>query len=165
MPVILRNVPAGYNWGWYSREDPRMHLQVVDDQHKRLNYRIWLEARGTRVFEPVGEIPAKVLKKLQPEVESWRPTIEAKWTNMMIRKQWLTLTLRGAVITLVAYPNTPNRFVRTIDLNQHFAPEFASKVRPEDVRLNDEFAVVEFWPDRPELDRDWIDLTPVLWRD
>ena len=66
MPVILRNVPAGYNWGWYSREDPRMHLQVVDDAHKGLGYRVWLEARGKRVFEPEGDIPAKVLKKLHP---------------------------------------------------------------------------------------------------
>ena len=165
MPVILRNVPAGYDWGWFSREDPRMHLQVIDPQHQHLHYRVWLEAKGMRVFHPNDEIPAKVLKRLQPEVEFQRPSIEAKWIILMIRQQWLTCVARGPVLTLTAYPNTPNRFVRTIDLNEYLAPEFASKVKPENVRLNDEFAVVELWPDRPEPDRYWINLSPILWRD
>src|ERR1022692_1949001 len=30
MTVILRGLPKGFDWGWYSREDPRMHLQIVD---------------------------------------------------------------------------------------------------------------------------------------
>ena len=164
MPVILRNVPAGYDWGWYSREDPRMHLQVVDHEHRKLGYHVWLEARGQRVFEPEGDIPAKLLRKLQPEVEFARPTIEAKWIDMMIRKGWLTHTVRESLITLVAYPNTPNRLVRTIDLNDHLAPEFVRRVRPENVRLNAEYAVLELWADRPEPDRDWIQLSPILWQ-
>jgi len=34
MPAILRDVPSGHKWGWYSREDQRMHLQSVDGKYK-----------------------------------------------------------------------------------------------------------------------------------
>src|SRR5215471_9965240 len=71
LAVILRDVPGGYNWGWYSREDSRMHLQTVDDVHRNL-YKVWLEKKGTRTFEPAGTIPAKVLKKLQSEIARLR---------------------------------------------------------------------------------------------
>jgi hypothetical protein len=64
--VILRNVPAGYHWGWYSREDQRMHLQTVDSKHSN-QYKVWLERDGKRAFEPETAIPAKVLKALQKE--------------------------------------------------------------------------------------------------
>src|SRR5205823_6754388 len=57
MPAILEDVPPGYDWGWYSREDPRMHLQVVDRQHKGFKYKVWLEARGRRIFTPANSIP------------------------------------------------------------------------------------------------------------
>ena len=56
MPIVLRNVPSGCTWGWYSREDPRMHLQTLDETHQ---YKIWLESKGRRVVEPVGKIPAR----------------------------------------------------------------------------------------------------------
>jgi len=46
MAVIIRNVPPTYNWGWFSREDPRMHVQTVDRVHLHLNYKIWLEREG-----------------------------------------------------------------------------------------------------------------------
>lgn len=51
MAVIVRNVPPSYSWGWYSREDPRMHLQAVDSQHRKLGYKVWLENKGKRVVE------------------------------------------------------------------------------------------------------------------
>src|SRR5262245_41133279 len=65
MPNIIRDVPPGHNWGWYSREDPRMHIQSTDGLH---DYKVWLETRGQRGFEPEGKIPAKILKALQKEV-------------------------------------------------------------------------------------------------
>ena len=61
MPVIIRNVPPGFNWGWYSREDPCMHVQTLDGPE----YKIWLEEAGKRVFEPVGRtrwLPTQVFQ-------------------------------------------------------------------------------------------------------
>ena len=51
MAVILPNAPKGYSWGWYSREDPRMHLQTVDSKHMN-EYKVWLENKGKLRFEP-----------------------------------------------------------------------------------------------------------------
>src|SRR5262245_33283534 len=90
MPVILEDVPPGYDWGWHSREDPRMHLQVVDREHKFLKYKLWLESKGKRVCEPASEIPAKILKRVQAEVARQRESIEAHWVHLMIEVGWLT---------------------------------------------------------------------------
>lgn len=50
---------GGFDWGFYSNEDPRMHVQVLNaDAH--VDYKVWLERDGARVFEPVGKIPARV---------------------------------------------------------------------------------------------------------
>lgn len=165
MPIILRDVPPGHHWGWYSREDPRMHLQVVDRVHEHLGYKAWLEAKGKRVFQPVGEIPAKVLKAMEKEVTRRRSSIEAEWVHLMIKQGWLRHSVRGTTLTLIAYPNTPNRFERKVELADHMAPEFAARFQPEDVRLNDEFAAIELWPSQPESRRPFIRLWPILWQD
>src|SRR6266446_786611 len=89
MPVILRNAPSGFHWGWYSREDPRMHLQVVDPKHIRPNYKVWLESKGKRAVEAAATIPAKVWKALKARIESDRLSIEAQWVQLMIEQQWL----------------------------------------------------------------------------
>lgn len=163
MAVVLRNVPPGYHWGWFSREDQRMHLQVVDEQHRRLKYKVWLEAKGRRAFEPEGTIPPKLLKSLKTQVEHWLPTIEAKWVNLMIKQGWLRHAVRGPIVTLIAYANTPNRFERVIDLREYLAPEFAARIQPQDVALNDEFAVVALYATKPETDQPWIQIPPILW--
>ncbi len=164
MAVILRDVPSGCNWGWYSREDQRMHLQVVDRKHVKLGYKVWLENKGQRVFEPHGDIPAKFLRPLKARVTSDRISIEAEWVHFMIKQNWLTYRINGTVMTLVAYPGTPNRFERTIDLAPHLGID-ADKFRPADVGLNSEFAVIELWPRQPETRRPFIRLWPILWRD
>src|SRR5262245_4077962 len=115
MPVVLEDVPPGFDWGWYSREDPRMHLQVVDRRHKRLKYKVWLESKGKRVIEPVGDIPAKIFKTLHAEIIKARPTIEVEWVHLMIEQGWLTYRLHGTLMVLIAYPNTPNHFERELD--------------------------------------------------
>lgn len=162
MAVVIRNVPPGHDWGWYSREDPRMHLQTVDDKHRNL-YKVWLEATGQRVLEPAGKIPAKILKKLAAHLARWRDSVEAQWVNLMIRLGWLRCIFRNPIITLTAYPALPHRFDRTIDIADDFAPEFVARLGPNDVRLNDEFAVIELEPQRPEGQRLWISLPEVLW--
>ena len=163
MAVILRDVPPGYDWGWFSREDPRMHIQVVDRKHIHLNYKVWLEAPGRRVVEPAGDIPSKIFKKLRAELDFKQPSIEAEWVSLMIDLGWLRHAVRGTLVTLIAYPNTPNRFERTIDLRDYLAPEFAAQIRPQDVGLNSEYAVVELWPHRAEGNRPWIQIPPILW--
>src|SRR5262245_39896620 len=89
MPGNLHNVPAGYDWGWYSREEPRMHLKVIDEKHKRLKYKVWLEKEGRRVVEPAGEIPVKILTALRTELARNRDVVEDSWVRFMIRKGWL----------------------------------------------------------------------------
>ena len=42
-----------------------MHLQSVE---RKYNYKVWLEDKGKRIFEPVDKIPAKVLKALRETV-------------------------------------------------------------------------------------------------
>src|SRR5207244_1144842 len=111
--IILKSVPKGFNWGWFSREDPRMHLQTVEAKHRN-EYKVWLERNGRRVFEPAGDIPSKVLKALEAEVTSGRIRVEAQWVEMMIRYDWLRVHLRGREVTLTVYPQFPgSRFVRT----------------------------------------------------
>lgn len=163
MAVVIRGAPPGYNWGWFSREDQRMHLQVVSRKHLDLEYKVWLEKHGRRCFEPAGNIPARLLKKLEADVATKRKSIEAEWVHFMIELGWLRHTVRGPIVTLVAYPNTPNRFARTIDLREYLAPEFAARIQPEDVGLNSEFAVVALWPSRHEASQPWIQIAPILW--
>ena len=81
MPVVLRDVPPGYNWRWHSREDQRMHLQVVDREHQFLKYKVWLESKKKCVFEPATPIPAKILQRLRAEVSRRRESIEAEWVH------------------------------------------------------------------------------------
>src|SRR5437763_692714 len=76
MAVILQNAPPRYDWGWFSREDQRMHLQVFDRKHIDLHYKVWLENKGRRGFEPEPGIPSKVLKRLEAKVHERRGYVE-----------------------------------------------------------------------------------------
>lgn len=163
MSVILHDVPPGFDWGWYSREDPRMHLQVVDEEHKVLGYKFWLEQNGKRIFEPEGTISAKILRSLQAVVSSKRRAIDDRWVSFMIRKNWLQCHFAGSQVTLVAYPGTPNSFTRTIDLRLHLTAENIAALRPKDIRLNDALASVEIWPHLPADEREDIRISTNLW--
>jgi hypothetical protein len=172
--IILRGVPKGYHWGWFSREDPRMHLQVVDRPHSGLGYKVWLEEKGKRIFEPAGPIPASILKRLRTEVASQRRLIEDNWTGFMMNHHWLHLTMSGSVITLTAYPAFPgSRFQRTVDLAEYLAgiydptyPMVPKKpVRPDEVVLSNEVNAIEIWPQKHESLREHIYLPPILWQD
>jgi hypothetical protein len=165
MPVVLRNVPSGYDWGWYSREEPRMHLQVVDKKHAYLHYKVWLEDRAKRIFEPAVDMPPKILKKLENEIRVKRSSIEMEWVGLMIAKGWLRHRLSDLILTLTAYPGTPNQFERKVDLAPHMSPEEQARFKPGDVGLNHEFAVIELWPARHESRRPFILIPPILWQD
>jgi|SRR6516165_5695170 hypothetical protein len=161
MPVVIRNVPPGCNWGWYSREDPRMHLQALEETHP---YKVWLENRGQRVIEPVGKIPAKVLKSLQKEIADKRQWIEGGWVRLMIAQGWLDLHVALPQITLVAYPKTPNKFSRKIDLLSWFSQEQLAPLKPSAVELNREMAALRLWADLPEEQQPYdVRLSTLLW--
>ncbi len=166
MAVILRGIPPTLNWGWFSREDPRMHLQTVDKAHIHLHYKVWLENRGRRVIEPEPGIPAKILKTLQAEIVKQRERIEAEWAAFMIKNDWLQVRLSGRAVTLYAYSRTPNHFERTVDLYELIRNEsIARKIRPEQVTLNEEFAFLELYPEREEGGRVHEPLGKILWVD
>jgi len=164
MSVILRNVPPSYNWGWFSREDQRMHLQTVDKEHRRLRYKVWLENKGRRVFEPEAGIPSKVLKALQAAIKGERERIEAEWASFMIQDGWLKAGLVGGTIVVCAYPMSHNRFERTVELLDMIPnEEIAKKVTAKDVALNEEFAFLEIFPHRHEAKRQHQPLEGMLW--
>lgn len=162
MSVILKDVPGGYDWGWFSREDRRMHLQTVDNKHRN-QHKVWLENRGTRRIEYVGPVPGKVRRALEDELAHRRSVLEAQWTSFMIQKGWLGLSFSAGVVTLTAYPGSAEQFVRTVDLAAHFpgVPSFQAS----DVALCEDPASIALWPDRAHEKRGHIDLVDVLWKD
>lgn len=164
MPVILRDVPPGHDWGWYSREDPRMHLQTVDREHRN-QYKVWLERKGNRVFEPAGQIPARVLKSLKATASSKRRHIEGRWASFMIENGWLQLHVALPHVSITAYPSTPNKFTRKVNLQDWFRPETYSQIKPVDVFLNEELGTLSVFKNRPEDLRHDFDLVPILWLD
>ena len=166
MTVLIRDKPPTYDWGWHSREDQRMHLQSVDKDHRRLHYKVWLEEKGRKVIQPEPGIPAKVLKILKNEIIAQRGRIEAYWIAFMIKHGWLRCRLRNGVIDLHAYPHTPNHFERSIKLAELIPnEEVAKKVTPQDVVLNEEFAMLEIFPKREEGARVHWPLEDILWHE
>ncbi len=162
MPVILHNVPSGHDWGWYSREDPRMHIQLLG---KSFTYKVWLEERGKRVFQPVGKIPAKVLKSLKATVEERRTPIEDMWVRFMLDKEWLDLHVALPKVTLVAYPKTPNKFTRVIDLSTWFNEKQLATLTPDIITLDREMAALRIWSDRSEEQVPYdARLSSLLWK-
>jgi hypothetical protein len=173
MAVVLRGVPKGYSWGWFSREDPRMHLQTLDSKHQGL-YKVWLEKKGKRVFEPSGEIPASVRKRLEADVTSKRRHVEGRWVNFMIANHWLSLSMKGSLITVTAYPGIPrSKFTRVVDLADYLKGIYDPRsqmwpkepVKPEEVTLSRELPAIEIWPQKDESLRYHIFLPTVLWLD
>jgi hypothetical protein len=162
MPTVIRDTPAGYDWGWYSREEPRMHLPSLNEKHE---YKVWLEERGTRIFQPADKIPAKVLKPLQKHVSAHRQFIEDRWVRIMIKQGWLSLHFAAPFAVLSVYPNTPNRFTRTLDLAAEFpgAIEEMCRLKPADVRLSAEKASLEIYPQLPDPDRMDVRLSRIIW--
>ena len=133
MAVILRGT-ANRNWGWFSREDERLHLQTVDKDAMRgpKKAKVWLENKGRRIFEIAapGDLTSKEWKKLETAVSGKRDLIESRWTAFMVEHHWLAATIEESAVTLTAYPGTHNRFTRTIDLVAIFPGAYPRGKRP-----------------------------------
>lgn len=162
MPVILRDIPAGHKWGWYSREDPRMHLQSLG---KSISYKVWLEEQGKRIFLPAGQIPANIIKSLAAKVAEQRTPIEDMWVRFMLDNGWLALYIALPKLTLVAYPNTPNKFSRVVDLTTWLNQQQLATLMPETIELNREMAALRLWTNRPEEQAYDVRLSRLLWTD
>ena len=165
MPVILRNTPPGFNWGWFSREDQRMHLQVVDPRTPKEKYKVWLEAQRRRVIEPDGPIPSKILKAISTAVTEHRQFVEDKWVRFMIRNGWLEAHLTPPMVNLVAYPRTPNAFTRIVDLRRDLLEKEAMSLEDRDLGLSPLMASLQIWPWKPPDEWTDIRLSTILWED
>jgi hypothetical protein len=163
MPVILRNTPPGLNWGWFSREDPRMHLQVVNSRASEEKYKIWLEERGHRIIKPAGAIPSRILKAISAAITEHRQFVEDRWVKFMILNGWLEAHLAAPQVTLVAYPRTPNAFNRLVDLTGDLTEKEAMKLTEQDVGLSIEMASLQIWPWKPSDEWQDLRLSSLLW--
>lgn len=167
MAKILDDV-CGYSWGFYSREDLRMHIQAMNPQTKKeYGYKIWLEQKGIRIFEPaVPKIPEKILIDLKTalDVDGERTTVELAWTRMMIQKKWITVHIdeQANSAQVIAYPNTGISFLRIVDLNDHTVmPEH---YKPDNWRLDWGTYSLILNTKYPKMETH-IDLLELLWQD
>lgn len=161
MAVVLRGVPGSVDWGFYTREDPRMHLQTVDPEHRN-KYKVWLEKGGRRVFEPEGHIPKKILTALYKKVRDNRGVVEGRWVGLMISKGWLTLDYDGktGTATLTVYPShRPTK--KVVDVAKELPADWPRD--PSEVGLNPEQATLAIWTSRHESQQPEFDLVEILW--
>lgn len=168
MAVMIRNV-AGHNWGWFSREDPRMHVQTVDkDSLNGLNKsKAWLERKGSRIFEPaVGTLTASEWKKLKTKVDAERKVLESRWSAFMVENGWLKVTLKGSIVTLTAYPGSHNSFTRQFDLRKIFPGAYPRWDRtPILLDLDSSPGLLAVGPDANPDHRNHLELTEFLFTD
>ena len=144
-PLIFEKF-VNHNWGFYSHEDPRMHIQTLEKGARTgpKSAKVWLEERGNRVFIPAGgDLRPAEWEKLRAEVERRRSEIEDEWIVLMISKGWLTVERHGSVIYLHAYPGFPGRYTRTFDLMEEFVPDFMNDLLHGGKKLHVDFDKVQ----------------------
>jgi hypothetical protein len=120
MATLIHNV-AGHDWGWFSREDQRMHLQTVESGARigPKKAKVWLENKGKRIFElAMGTLSGPDLKRLKAKIDSERKVLESRWVAFMVLQGWIKAELRTPIIVVTAYPNTHNKFTRELDLRK-----------------------------------------------
>ena len=155
---VLRNI-AGHHWGWFDREEQRMHLEALS-LGTSAGPKVWLEEHGRRVCQAAGgELD---LQTLRQTVMVERRYVERRWIAYMIENGWLRAELSGRTITLTAYPSSPsNSFTRTIDLQAEFPGvykgERAWDANPPEVDLDAEHAAIAVghaanWDNREHID-------------
>jgi hypothetical protein len=169
MSVVLRNV-VHHNWGWFSREDQRMHLQTVDDKSRvgKNKVRVWLETKGKRTFElSSGSLSGPELKKLKDTVEAERESIEDGWSTFMAKNRWLKVSLADSIVTITAYPGAHNSFIRTLDLRTEFPGAYDNETGWANKEVladfDEEHCALAVGPERKLDQREHIYLPKILW--
>lgn len=158
---LLRNT-AGRDWGFFSEEDDRMHIQTVDDKGASSKY--WLEDRGVRVFTKAygNEDDRKVLEAIRKDDNKNR--VERAWVKLMIQRGKLTVSYNNYVVTLTAYPRTHNSYSRQVNLAEMFPGAFPKwSLEPPVVDLNPDMCSVRVGDadEEPDLRHD-LYLPPIL---
>lgn len=167
MAVLLRNV-AKHNWGWFSREDPRMHLQTVEDGSRNSpnKVKVWLESKGKRTFELAeGRISSQDMKRLKEKVDLEREALEDQWVLFMFQNGWLKFHLEGPTLTIIAYPGSHNSYTRKVDLGKEY-PGVSWDTSPMYVDLDPtSCGLLAVGPQKDMDYRIHIPLSSVLWGD
>jgi hypothetical protein len=142
-PHVL-TAPSGTKWGFYSREDPRMHLQELQKKHVHPAHRVWLERGGRRTFEP-DDMPARLRNVLFDAVKKYQHHVEAQWVRLMIQKDWLTFRYQNGLLSLDAYPGTHHAFSRTINMYDKFNRKLIDGLTAEDIAFNLDLVSIDFF--------------------
>ena len=169
MAELILNL-ADHDWGFWTREEQRFHIQTVETgaQKGPNAVKFWLERRGVRTFQlAYGDVnAAEVSERVRAEWDF----LEAKWISLMVERGWVRAYLKdGDKIIVQAYPdNKGATFVRTINLREVLAGHFSPHVRettpitPKDIVINKRLNAVEIWPDLPSSDRHHFPLSEFL---
>jgi hypothetical protein len=170
MAALLRDV-AGHNWGWFSDEDERMHVQTVDEQalYAPKKVKFWLENQGRRIFELAeGDLKGGPTKELKAKVDEERRRLESRWVVFMIGNGWLRADLEGSIVTLTAYPGH-NSYTKTLDLRERFPGAYKAHPSwdtvPIYVTLDQQHCALAVGPDKRAANRNHIRLPDLLFRD
>jgi len=142
MAVVIRDV-VGDSWGFFSREDQRMHLQTTKRRKKSNLSKVWLERRGVRCFEKATwRFSQSEFRELQQTVEENRYDIEVEWIDLMVEKGWMKIQgfdHTRQVILLEVYTDH-NKFIREVDLKKIFPGRYhVDQYRPytaQDIQLD-----------------------------
>ena len=156
MPSVLK--VAGLNWGFYSDEEPRMHIQAMHGKHP---YKVWLERRGDRIFEPANDVPTAVLKRLKLELGSKEDRAENMWCGLMIDLGRVAFSVAAGSVTLTMYPGTHNSYQRTFSLPEKAGRSTVS-LSKRDMELDSESAALIVGTDRPEDRWSYVRLAPIV---
>ena len=156
MPTVLRS--SGFNWGFYSNEEPRMHIQVVNAKE---DYKVWLENRGVRLFDPDNKVPTQILKQLYTELQARETVAEGMWLSAMISRDMIKFKLSGDTVTLTVYPGSHNSFIRNFSLTR-MAGHQSYQVTESDMRLDPDMAALVVGTSMPETQQAYIRLSYIV---
>lgn len=123
MAVLLRQV-SDHDWGFFSREDDRLHVQTVDRGflYGPKKAKVWLENKGQRSFEvaEMGSLSPKKIGELKKSIDDNKELIESEWIARLIDTDKIRASMNGDSVTITLYPKTHNEYTRTVDLRELF---------------------------------------------
>ena len=171
MATLIRNV-ADHDWGFFSEKETRMHLQTKDKKsisgHGKIKF--WLEEQGKRTFLLAEGKPSKSdIKEIKKAVEKDRGIIEGEWTFMMLQNDYVKLDFSkyqigiNPLVQILAYPETPHKFVREWNLKDHTGETNWQGIEPKDFYLDKaEISMKIKRQGGRELEYELLD---ILWKD
>ena len=132
MPTVIRNA-AKQDWGFYSDEEQRMHLQTLKPLGEP--YKVWLDSKGTRVFQAATPVPSKVMKELGVKLKTVERNVEGLWVAYCINLDRIRFRLSAPYVVFTMYPGTHQEFDRRINLVDYYG-EAAYRLTDDDVRFD-----------------------------